>query len=167
MVRFFPCYREETAPCRPTWARLRNPGFSATSGALTYLITTPRPKNSNDPTSIHDHGLTSSIATPTLSTPPQLLSPCSSSALPLPLQGERPPAPLRNAPLPRPLSAVGLARSCSHEVPLTRMQAMPAAKPRKPRRATLRKKKMATQPALPVFSRDSRSLRVCCAHNRR
>ena len=118
---------------------------------------------SDDPTSIHDSGHPSSIATPTLSTPPQLPPPCSSSALPSPRHDESPPAPSRPAaPSPPPSPAVGTARELSHDVPLTLLQGSRPS-PRRPGRAALRRRRLGTRPMPPVCLRAIRSLIVCCA----
>lgn len=88
-----------------------------------------------------------------LSTPPQLLAPCSSSALPLPPPGARPPPPSPAAPSPPPLCAVRDPQELDHGDPLTLAQA--TRRPMPPTRRT-----PATPPTPPASSRASRSSTV-------
>jgi hypothetical protein len=87
------------------------------------------------------------------STPPQLLAPCSSSALPLPPPGARPPPPSPAAPSPPPLCAVRDPQERDHGDPLTLAQATRSPMPPTRRRP-------ATPPTPRASSRASRSSTV-------
>ncbi|KAF7441457.1 Cytochrome c oxidase polypeptide IV mitochondrial [Pyrenophora tritici-repentis] len=67
------------------------------------------------------------------------------------------PASLRNAPLPRPLSTVGLARKLFARSTIDTNAGDASSEAKEAKENNMHKKKLDTQPTLPVFSRDSRS----------